>query len=125
MFTGLIESMGVLRRRAGSPVARSLIEATFGAVEAEPLVLGESIAVHGACLTVAAIHPRGFEVDLSPETLARTTLGRMPLGARVHLERSTRLGQRMGGHIVLGHVDAVGRVTLREPAGDAVRLVIA
>jgi riboflavin synthase len=120
MFTGLVETTGVLRRREGRPVARALVEAALG-----PLSLGESISVNGACLTVDRIVAGGFECDMSSETLDRTTLGELPLGGRVHLERATPLGGRMGGHMVLGHVDAVGRVSAREPRGDAVRLELA
>jgi riboflavin synthase len=119
MFTGLVETTGVLRRRAGRPVARAFVETGLG-----PLTLGESISVNGACLTVDRLAEGGFECDLSAETLDRTTLGELPLGARVHLERSTPLGGRMGGHVVLGHVDAVGRVSAREPRGDAVRFEV-
>lgn len=119
MFTGLVETIGVLRRRAGGPVARAFVEANLG-----PLVLGESIAVNGACLTVDRIAAEGFEVDMSSETLAKTTLGDLPLGARVHLERAMPLGGRMGGHMVLGHVDGIGRVTERSPRGDALRLSV-
>jgi riboflavin synthase len=109
MFTGLVETTGVLRRRAGRPVARAFVETALQA-----LALGESISVNGACLTVARIVAGGFECDVSAETLDRTTLGEIPLGARVHLERSTVVGGRLGGHIVLGHVDGVGRVSARE-----------
>jgi riboflavin synthase len=116
MFTGLVETTGVLRRREGRPVARAFVETSLG-----PLELGESIAVNGACLTVDRIVAGGFECDVSGETLDRTTLGDLPLGGRVHLERSTPLGGRMGGHMVLGHVDAVARVSAREPRGDALR----
>ena len=119
MFTGLVETTGVLRRREGRPVARAFVETSLA-----PLVLGESIAVNGACLTVDRIVAGGFECDVSSETLERTTLGDLPLGGRVHLERSTPLGGRMGGHMVLGHVDAVGRVSAREPRGDALRFEI-
>lgn len=119
MFTGLVETTGILRRRAGRPVARAFIETTLG-----PLELGESISVNGACLTVDRIAPGGFECDMSSETLDRTTLGELALGQKVHLERSTQLGGRMGGHVVLGHVDGVGRVTAREPRGDALRFEV-
>jgi riboflavin synthase len=119
MFTGLVETTGVLRARAGRPVARATIETNLA-----PLVLGESIAVNGACLTVDRILPNGFECDMSGETLERTTLGEIALGARVHLERSMSLGGRMGGHMVLGHVDATGRVTAREPRGEALRFEV-
>jgi riboflavin synthase len=119
MFTGLVETTGVLARRAGRPVARALVEAALG-----PLELGESISVNGACLTVDRLAPAGFECDMSAETLDRTTLGELPLGTRVHLERATPLGGRMGGHMVLGHVDGVGRVSAREARGDALRFEV-
>jgi riboflavin synthase len=119
MFTGLVETTGVLRRRAGKPVARAFVETALG-----PLELGESISVNGACLTVARIVAGGFECDMSSETLERTTLGELALGAGVHLERSTVVGGRLGGHIVLGHVDGVGRVSAREPRGDALRFEV-
>ncbi|MFT3774876.1 MAG: riboflavin synthase [Minicystis sp.] len=119
MFTGLVETTGILRRRAGRPVARAFIETSLG-----PLELGESISVNGACLTVDRIVPGGFECDMSSETLDRTTLGELPLGGKVHLERATQLGGRMGGHMVLGHVDGVGRVTARDPRGDALRFEV-
>src|SRR5689334_18874872 len=110
MFTGLVETTGILRRRAGRPVARAFIETTLG-----PLVLGESVNVNGACLTVDRIvEKKGFEADLSSETLAKTTLGGLRVGSRVHLERATPLGGRMGGHMVLGHVDGVGHVVSAE-----------
>lgn len=82
------------------------------------LALGESIAVSGACLTVTARRGRRFTVDVSPETVRRTTLGRLGTGVRVNLERSLQLGDRIGGHIVQGHVDGVGRVVALEPDGE-------
>jgi riboflavin synthase len=119
MFTGLVETTGILRRRSGRPVARAFVETSLG-----PLTLGESINVHGACLTVDRILAGGFECDMSSETLARSTLGALPLGSGVHLERATPLGGRMGGHIVLGHVDGIGVVSAREPRGEAIRLEV-
>ena len=119
MFTGLVETIGVLRRRGGGPVARATIETTLG-----PLVLGESISVQGACLTVDRIVAGGFECDMSAETLARTTLGERPPGSRVHLERATPVGGRLGGHMVLGHVDGVGIVSAKVPVGGAIRFEI-
>jgi riboflavin synthase len=117
MFTGLVETVGALRRRTGGATARALIEASLG-----QLTPGESVNVNGACLTVDRIAPDGFECDLSAETLERTTLGALPEGAKLHLERATPLGGRLGGHIVLGHVDGIGHVTERAPVGAAVRL---
>jgi riboflavin synthase len=80
------------------------------AFEGEPTVAGESIAVSGVCLTVAEPGGEGFTADLSRETLSRTTLGSARAGTRVNLERSLRLDARIGGHLVLGHVDATSRV---------------
>jgi hypothetical protein len=120
VFTGLVETIGVLRRRSGGPVARVLLEGRFGGA----LVLGESIAVNGVCLTVAKILDGAFEADMSEETLARTTLGALPPGARVHLERATPAGGRLGGHIMAGHVDGIGRVVASETRGDAVALSV-
>jgi riboflavin synthase len=82
------------------------------------LALGESIAVDGACLTVTAKQARRFRVDVSPETLRRTTLGRLAKGARVNIERALRVGDRLGGHVVLGHVDGVGTLEKIAPDGD-------
>ena len=119
MFTGLVETIGHLRHRAGGTVTRALFEASLGKLD-----LGESIAVNGVCLTVDRIQPTGFEADVSPETLAKTTLGGLAIGAPVHLERATPLGGRMGGHVVLGHVDGIGRVTDLSARGDAKRLEV-
>src|SRR5262245_33311055 len=82
------------------------------------LALGESIAVDGACLTVTARQGRRFRVDVSPETLRRTTLGTLARDARVNLERALRVGDRLGGHVVLGHVDGVGTLERIQPDGD-------
>src|SRR5262249_54786365 len=94
----------------------------------EPIALGESIAIEGVCLTVDAIPTPGgpgetvFEVDASSETLARTTLGALALGAAGNLERALALGARLGGHIVSGHVDGIGKVRSLTPAGAALEV---
>lgn len=119
MFTGLVETIGHLRHKAGGAVTRVLIEASLGKLD-----LGESIAVNGVCLTVDRIAPNGFEADVSPETLARTTLGALTLGSSVHLERATPLGGRMGGHVVLGHVDGIGQVVDLSSRAEAKRLEV-
>lgn len=118
MFTGLVEKVGVLNRveRRGAD-ARLVISCDF-----PELVLGESIAVDGACLTVDEILRDGFAAMASGETLERTTLGAASAGQRVHLERALALGARLGGHIVSGHVDAVGRVVEKMPRGRALRV---
>jgi len=121
MFTGLIEAVGKLvARTARGPGARLVIAAP---VVGEALALGESISVNGVCLTVDTITAEGFEADASAETLAKTTLGALSLGARLNLERALRLDARLGGHIVSGHVDGVGALVSREKMGDAERLV--
>jgi riboflavin synthase len=108
MFSGLVSTLGevcaVRRRGAGA-----VIEIRC-ALPGEPLAAGESVAVQGACLTVVAPGDESFSADLSPETLSRTTLGSLRPGAKVNLERSLRLADRIGGHIVLGHVDATASV---------------
>jgi riboflavin synthase len=120
MFTGLVQAMGTLRVRAArGPGARLTLATELG-----PLEMGESIAVNGACLTVSGLVKGGFEADLSAETLAKTTLGRLPPGAPVNLERSLALGQRLGGHLVLGHVDGLARVERVTVVGEARRVVM-
>jgi riboflavin synthase len=116
MFTGIIESIGTVREYSQHPLgARARIAAAGVAAE---LRAGDSIAVDGACLTVTAVSREGFGCDLSAETLARTTLGQLRAGTRVNLERPLRLGDRLGGHFVTGHVDAVGQIAGRVPQGN-------
>ncbi len=124
MFTGLVAEKGALVRRTASAAgARLEIAVPPGEAMAE-LVLGESIAVSGCCLTVATKTARGFEADASPETLAKTTLGDLPEGAAVNLERALKVGDRLGGHLVSGHVDGVGTVVARAPAEGGDSLVL-
>ena len=121
MFTGIVETTGTLAaREARGPGARLRVATSMGG---GPLVIGESIAVHGACLTVQTIASDGFFCDASTETLARTTLGSLAVGARVHLERALAVGDRLGGHIVTGHVDGKVRLREREELGEAAKLV--
>ena len=108
MFTGIVEEQGTVRavQRSGD-VLRLDIEARATLEGSE---LGASVAVNGACLTVVELRPDGFSFDVGPETLVRTTLGRLRIGARVNLERPLRFGAAVGGHLVLGHVDGVATV---------------
>ncbi|MCR4817926.1 MAG: riboflavin synthase [Fretibacterium sp.] len=109
MFTGLVETMGTVRalRRTGAVYCLSL-EAPKIAPE---LVLGQSVSVSGACLTVTACRTDGFDVEMMPETLSRTWFGdRLKPGMPVNLERAMRLGDRLDGHIVLGHVDGMAKL---------------
>lgn len=111
MFTGLVECRGSVAasRRAGS--SRRL---RFAAPFAAELSLGESVSVAGVCLSVERYEARHFETTAVAETLARTTLGETRAGAAINLERSLRLSDRLGGHLVTGHVDAMGRVISRK-----------
>ena len=109
MFTGLVQGIGVLATRdPRGGDARLRIEA--GTLPSGDFALGESIAVNGTCLTVVAFDASGFEADASNETLALTTLGTLPPGRPVNLERALRAGDRLGGHLVSGHVDGIGTV---------------
>ena len=123
MFTGLIESVGVvrdLRRAAGS----AILTVTAPFADASYL-LGESIAVNGACLTVVAFGGGSFQADVSPETLNCTNLSTVKAGQRVNLERALRLGDRLGGHMVSGHIDTTATLTDRSNDGNAKRLTFA
>jgi len=120
MFTGIIEATGTVaaldRREGGVRLAVTT------ALDVGALPLGASIAVDGVCLTVVERAVGRFEADLGPETLARTTLGALRPGARVHLERPLRLGDALGGHLVSGHVDGVGSIVGRRAVGDSLEL---
>ena len=119
MFTGIILGKGkvVEKRSSGSGMILSL-ESDFDLTDPEE---GESIAVNGVCLTAKNISTRGFTVDVSPESLDRTNLGKLSVGNKVNLERALRLSDRLGGHMVSGHVDAVSAVLERRPVGDFVQ----
>lgn len=115
MFTGLIEATGRIARLEPAAAGRRLrIEAPLAA----ELRAGESISVSGVCLTVTASDADGFSAEVSPETLRVTSLGSMAVGRGVNLERPLRADARLGGHFVLGHVDAVGRVATLRPDGE-------
>lgn len=114
MFTGIIQAIGAIGRVQQHGGDRRLrIEA--GGLDLADAQLGESIAVSGVCLTVVGFDAGGFSADVSVETLSLTTLGRLATGAPVNLERALRAGDRLGGHLVSGHVDGVGRVERRWP----------
>lgn len=112
MFTGIVEEVGAVSRRSGADVA------ILAARVLEGLSEGDSIAVDGACLTVVSINDDGFVAQISPETMDRTTLSALRPGDAVNLERALALGDRLGGHVVQGHVDGVGRVHSVTPQGD-------
>jgi riboflavin synthase len=119
LFTGLIEDLGTLREvRRGAEETRLTVATALPMSE---LTLGESIAVNGICLTVVAFGNGSFSADVSTETVARTTFAELAPGHRVNLERALRLSDRLGGHLVSGHVDGVGTVLERTREGNATR----
>lgn len=116
MFTGLIETLGTIQRTVSTGPGRRLVIADVP--WAAETVLGESIALNGACLTLVQREGHSLHFEAGPETLARTSLGELTVGQRVNLERSLRLGDRLGGHLVQGHVDGIGQVAERLRQGD-------
>jgi len=119
MFTGLIQDVGLLERVTTGSVSDFWVRT---ALAVERFEAGESIAVDGACLTVLDSSPTHFHVQAAPETLRRTTLGQLGPGSRVNLERALRLGDRLGGHLVLGHVDGTAQILERTSEGGSVVL---
>lgn len=115
MFTGIIEELGSLLAFQPGPDDSARI-AVRGPLATSDAKLGDSIAVNGVCLTVTELAGDSFEADVMRETLVHTTLGSLPAGAAVNLERAMRSDSRFGGHIVSGHVDSVGHVVGRDPA---------
>ena len=112
MFTGLIRHLGTLEARSSRPGGARLRIAAPADLLARA-ELGASIAVNGACLTSMSVDGRAWEADLSEETLDKTTLGRLALGAKVHLEPALRVGDPLDGHLVSGHVDGIGQLLSR------------
>jgi riboflavin synthase len=119
MFTGLIEDLGKIRTlRKGNDSVRLTVATDL---PMEEIRLGDSIAVNGICLTVVSSGGGTFTADVSPETVNCTTLSELVPGSTVNLERALRLSDRLGGHIVTGHVDAVATVADRSQEGNALR----
>jgi riboflavin synthase len=121
MFTGIITAVGTVASASERDGGRELLIAS----PYEALMLGESIAVDGVCLTVERIEGQHFQVHAVAATIARTRLGSYAVGRRVNLERALRAGDRLGGHLVQGHVDGLGVVEARTEAADELRLDIA
>ena len=123
MFTGIVEEVGHVKSlespSQGAGVSRLAIRA---AKVMDGLKVGDSIAVNGACLTVVSTSGDGFGVELAPETLRRTNLGSLQVGHGVDLERPLAVSDRLGGHIVQGHVDATSKVSSTRPDGDCVMM---
>ena len=118
MFSGIVEDVGVLQALEEKDKG-VVLRVGLRKIDAGELVLGESVAVNGVCLTVVSVEDGSFSVDASHETLSRTNLSGLRAGSGVNLERSLRVGDRMGGHIVTGHVDGVGTVQSIAPVGES------
>ncbi len=122
MFTGIVEEIGIVEKSGAFDRERRV---TISARQIlSGLQLGESVAVDGVCLTVVSILPSGFCADISPETARITTLSDVPVGRAVNLERSMKLSDRLGGHLVLGHVDGVGKIRAWTDETHGARLVV-
>lgn len=117
MFTGLVQSLGrVVQQQDDGDGGRTL---TISRPEAMARIeLGESIAVNGCCLTVAALFEDAFQFQAGPETLAKTNLGQLTVGESVNLEQALRVGDCLGGHFVTGHIDGVGQIARKEQQGE-------
>ncbi len=123
MFTGLVEELGTLRGIArGSDSAKLSVDASLVVKDVK---LGDSIAVNGVCLTVVEYGRSSFVADVMAETLAKTNLGQLKTGDRVNLERALALGDRLGGHLVSGHIDGVGTIIRKEKHDIATLITIA
>jgi riboflavin synthase len=124
MFTGIVEDVGQIRALVALPSEQALRLTVAASLLDDEQALGASLAVDGVCLTVTAWRRGEVDAVVGPETVARTTLGKLGQGARVNLERPLRLGDRLGGHMVAGHVDAVGHIAQVAPRAEAVDVTV-
>lgn len=118
MFSGLVWSSVKVVKVERRPGAGILLQVNFADLRTQGWALGDSIAINGVCLTIIAKQDSNFDFEVSPETLERTTLGQLRQGDQVHLEPAMALGDRIGGHLVSGHVDAVAPLSKLAPVGD-------
>jgi riboflavin synthase len=121
MFTGIITDIGRLAQLEQGGDLRATVETGY---DTGSIDIGASIACDGVCLTVIALGQSSFEVEISAETVSKTSVAAWSLGGRINLERALRVGDELGGHIVSGHVDGVAHVTLVEDEGDSTRVVL-
>lgn len=119
MFTGLVTDIGRIVAVTHNGDLRARIETGY---ETSTIALGASIACDGACLTAVALGPNWFDVDVSAETVSKTTLGQWAEGQPINLERSLKVGDELGGHIVSGHVDGVAEIVEMHSEGDSTRM---
>jgi len=123
MFTGLIEEIGSIKsiQKGGKAIRLGISAHKI----LDDVKLGDSIATNGICLTVVSFDSNGFSADVMPETMSRTNFGLLAAGSRVNLERAVRVGDRLGGHMVSGHVDGLGEVVGKEQDDNAIWVSIA
>jgi len=122
MFTGIVEEMGAVTAVEKTLAGTRLT--ILAATVLSDLKIGDSVSINGTCLTVVTKGERNFAVEVSPETLSVTTLGHLTTGAPVNLERAMKLNERIGGHLVAGHVDGVGTIRDRHQEGNAIFFTI-
>lgn len=122
MFTGIIEEMGVVK--AAGKTLQGTSMTILAKTVLDGLKVGDSVTVNGVCLTVVGCDGTEMKADVSPETLKVTTLGTLKAGEPVNLERAMRLSDRLGGHLVTGHVDGVGTIRSRVQDGDALQITV-
>jgi riboflavin synthase len=119
MFTGIVTDLGTVRRITPGPVTRLEIETAYPVDE---IAMGASVCCNGCCLSVVEKGPNWMAFDVSGETLSVTTLGNWKVGTRVNLERALKVGDELGGHLVSGHVDGVGKIVDQRPDGGSIRI---
>jgi riboflavin synthase len=119
MFTGIVTDLGTVRRITPGPVTRLEIETAYPVAE---IALGASVCCNGCCLSVVEKGPNWLAFEVSGETLSVTTLGQWQVGTRVNLERALKVGDELGGHLVSGHVDGVGRIVDQRQDGGSIRI---
>ena len=124
MFTGLVEDIGQVTEVAPLPRGSGQRVVICAKLLSSPQPLGASLAIDGVCLTVVSSAPGQAAVEVGPETRSRSTLGELAMGRRVHLERALQVGDRLGGHIVTGHVDGIGHIEASQRRGDSWDLLV-
>ncbi len=122
MFTGLIEELGTVKKIRRKEASLHLT--VCASMILEDMKKGDSIAVNGVCLTVTDFSSRSFSVDVMPETLRITTFSELKIGERVNLERAVKVGDRLGGHLVAGHIDGLGEIKKRKKQGGSLILKV-